>query len=202
MYTDDWEFIFSASYMSNETPPLPIVIAPSSGSGGSIEIATATFYRTQFNSNIEVTLSTGSASSGVYVSASEVLPTSSFNATSVSPHMTFASGAFTITSNVQVMHTATITFKLQKTDATNYTNYRELRLFPAMLSGTAYNSAVGSNIQPATGDIEYAHINGIISHTAGDVVTLAAQVAQVVANASDTLLTIFRIDWQLTAIIS
>lgn len=188
--------------MSNETPPLPIVITPSGGSGSGIEVATGTFYRTQFNTNLEIAMSTGIANAGVFVSDPTTYPAFTFNATSTSPNITYAAGAFTITANMQVVHTITVTFKLQKADGTNYTNYREVRLFPALLNGTAYNSAVGSNIQPATGNIEYAHINGVINHSAGDVVTLAAQVAQVVSNASDTLLTVFRIDWQLTGIVA
>lgn len=184
--------------MSNQTPELPINLNLIGG-GGTLEVASATFYRTQFNNNIEITIPVGSASGGVTVNTTLVtIPVNSFNSTSNSANITASTQNFTIGTSMDIIHNVKILAKMQQVGGVNYSNYRELRCYPSLPDGTPYNSAVGTNIQPATGDMVNVLIDGKIAHNSGDVVTLAFQVAQVTGSSSDTLLTIFRIDWLLT----
>ncbi len=188
--------------MSNETPSLPVEIQARSSGGGGVEAASATFYRTQYNTNIQLTIPQGLDSGGISVQTALVpLPANTFNSYSDSDSISIVSQYAEVSQAVDIIHNIKILVKIQQVNGTNYTNYRELRCFPIDANGNVYSSSVGANYQPATGDLFDVLVDGKVSHNSGDQITLGFQVAQVTANASDTSLTIFRIDWLMTAII-
>lgn len=181
--------------MSNETPGLPIKIVIPGGSG-KVEVASAAFYRTQYNSNIQIVIPAGSSSGGLTVNnIFPILPSGTFNISASTDTVIANPQYFNVVNAVNIVHNIKLLVKMQKTDGTNYSNYRELRCYPTKLDGTPYNVSVGANSQPATGDLADIFIAGKISHSIGDNITLGFQVAQVSGASSDTLLTIFRIDW-------
>lgn len=180
--------------MSNETPVLPFGL--SSSVSGKVEVATASFYRTQYNSNITITIPSGSNSSYLTVNnAIPVLVAGTFNNIQGTSNIGVTPQYFSIQQGTNIVHSIKVLAKMQKADGTNYSNYRELRCYPTKLDGTPYSLSIGSNNQPATGDLENIFVSGKISHSPGDNITLGFQVSQISIGSSDTLLTIFRIDW-------
>lgn len=186
--------------MSDETPGLPVKLIMPSGSG-KVEVASAAFYRTQFNSNIQIVIPAGSSSGGLTVNNTfPILPSGTFNISASTDNIIANPQYFTAVDTINIVHNIKLLVKMQKTDGTNYTNYRELRCYPTRLDGTPYTVSVGANSQPATGDLADIFIAGKISHAIGDQITLGFQVAHVSGASSDTLLTIFRIDWLVMSV--
>ena len=187
--------------MSNETPPLPVNIYTPPTGGNGVEVAEAHFFRTQFNTNIVLTIPAGTLSGGVYLSDSITILPPSLNSFASSNSVTFTTSTATVLETVNIAYTVLISYKLNTALNTNYVNARELRCYPARPNGTIYNTSVGSNNQPLPSAIDKIQLNGVISHTAGDVVTLFFQLAQTQTNSSDSQVTIFRIDWQMLTIL-
>lgn len=181
---------------------MPIYILPQASGGTTVSVANGFFVRSASNTNIEVVTPLGTASNGIYVSNPVMLlPANSLNFWTDSNEVTFDNVSATITADVKIQYLVRINFKMTTASDTNYTNKRELRIYPAALNGNIYDAFINSNLQPGTGEHAEALIMGVFTHTAGDVVTLRFETAQTdTAASTSTKITIFRIDWLMTSL--
>ena len=191
---------------SNEGDPSPNFFDFSESADITMLLASAYFYRTDANTNIEITLTEGiDISPGtIYRSPDTLLPISSFNSTQTTTEIIFPdSNSANILDDLDLMHDVRIQYKLTKSDDTNFTNCRELRtILVKDDESTIYHSGISSHNQPDTGQHDNIFIKGPISHLTDDKVKIKFNLIQDTTNSdnSDTKLTIFRITWTIFGI--
>jgi len=189
--------------LENNNIPKPLSTSQQmSGSGTVVRVATAMFYRTANNTNIELLLPLGAESNGISGSP-DVILTTPFLSFQTAPNITFDNDhSAIILNNTKILHNINILFKLTKADGTNFRNLREVRCYLIKADGTSYDTSVYSYNQPSTGVHETLILRGYVTHRQGDNVRLKFVVAQNQMNndQSDTLMTLFRIHWDLTSI--
>lgn len=186
--------------MSYDDNPLPLPEFISLNNiAGLLSIASADFYRTAFNNNIEIFAPQG-AQVNLFTSPDIYLPNACFNGKNETVGVKYTNNRDVfIKREVTCLHKILLQFKLTKTDNTNYANQRELRFTLVKADGTVYDQAIFANYQPDTGQHTTAALNGTIIHTVGDVVKIKLNLIQdnTLTDNSDTLLTIFNISWNI-----
>lgn len=185
----------------NSNLPIPVKIA-NANNASQVQVATAVFFRTESNSNIEIVIPMGLSTGGVAGSPAVYLP-SVLSTFQNSNNVSFSDGnRANILQNTKILHNVTILFKLTKSDGTNFRNLREVRCYLVRADGSKYDNSIYSYNQPSTGTHDTMTLRGYIQHTAGSQVLLQFFIAQNDFNGdqSDTQITIFRINWDLTAI--
>jgi hypothetical protein len=181
-------------------PPNPIFI---SSSGTALINSSANFYRTFNNSNVTIPITTGTfiPGSNIYISPTSVLPINTFNSTNPNAEVSYLNNnSVQLLTGLTCFHDIKIEYKLTKSDGTNYTNQREIRVNLVKNDEvTEYKPSISSNTMPNTGDHNILLINGYINHNTGEIVKIQFYIVQDTENndISNTLLTIFRISWNI-----
>jgi hypothetical protein len=199
--------------MSNNSPfvddalPYPVFITSANLStlASDIEYGSANFFRTSFNNNMVITVPLGadSTSVGIYTSNNIYLPSNIFNLVeNITDGVLFINNVdATLLTPCTIFHDILIHYKITKADSTNYTNKRELRATIVQADGvTTYDDSIYSNKQPDTGDHDCLIMKGHVMHNQSDIVRIKFQLIQDITQTdeTDSLLTIFRISWNLT----
>jgi hypothetical protein len=185
----------------NQELPIPLSIATGE-SGNQVKVANGVFYRTFENANLLFDIPIGTTMNSIATSPFFALP-SAFNMMKSTDVISFQNDRVKVEKNQNILHNLSILFKLTQTDGTNFRNLRELRCFVVKGDGvTPYDSVLYSYNQPSTGTHDTLLLRGIVSHLKEDILKLAFVISQTVdGNESDTQMTIFRINWDLTSII-
>lgn len=182
----------------NSFLPVPIQVAGSA----SVKLASAMFYREATNSNIGLLVATGNREGGFYISPDVSPPSNMFNSITNSSTIEFGTDRAAIVQDSNVLHNLVILFKLTKPNGSNFGNLREVRCYLVHPDGaTPYNESLFSYCQPMPGIHDTMVMRGILRHSPGDIVRLKFIVVQNEhSDASPTQLTIFRMNWDMTAI--
>jgi hypothetical protein len=182
-------------------PPTPTFISLSSQQSTSSSLigSSANFYRNITNTNrlLVIPMGTFINQSGIYVSSNTLLPTNTYTITNPTANIIYPNGVdIKVLTDIKCYYNICIEYKLTKSDGTNYSNQREIRLNLMQSDGiTPYNPAMLANIMPDSGSHDKLIINGYINHQAQDLVKLGFAIVQDMSGSdmSDTLLTIFGI---------
>lgn len=183
---------------------------PTSSSTDAIQIVNtlfggADFYRTELNTNIEVTIPRGSLSSGVYTSPDTFLPNSIFNSMKTNAALTFINGVNAkVLKNAYFTHDILIQYKLTQADDNNFTNQRNINTTLVKGDGvTMYDNSITTNNQPDTGAHDIIILKGFILHIVDDIIKIKFVVTQDTSftGATDTKMTIFKISWNISSAI-
>jgi hypothetical protein len=166
-----------------------------------IGYANGTFYRTEFNNNIEITFPLGTLDTGIYTSSNMYLPSNTFNSKIEIPELIFLSNVNAkAIKKAQINVNLYIQYKLTKSNDQNYINAREIRTTFVKADGvTPYDATLIANNMPDTGSHDLILLNGYIDVEPDDIVKIKMQLFQdnALSGQSDTKLTIFKILWNL-----
>ena len=190
----------SEDFLSNpkfDTPNLDTVPAIST-----LISSSASFYRTELNSNIEINIPQGidPLSQNIWQSPDVFLPVNTFTTTAPNTIVSYPSSRdVQLLKDYKVLHEVIIQFKMEKSDGTNYINQRELRATLVNGTGVQYNQSIFSYWMPDTGSHDQIVLKGYITHYANDLVKLKLNIVQDnrLSGQSNSLLTIFRVNWNL-----
>lgn len=170
---------------------------------GLVAIASANFYRTINNTNVQILVPMGSGPGPVFISPDTYLPVSIFNKKNETNAIKYVNNRDVIVMReVTCKHDILIQYKLTKLDNSNFLNRREIRITLVNADGTTYDESITANYQPDTGQHESIILNGTITHTIGDIIKIKIIIVQ--DNKSndnvDTKLTVFQVSWNVTAL--
>lgn len=160
----------------------------------------ASFYRTETNSNVNITIPLG-INDGIFYSSSDIyLPNGIFTKTFPNIIISYVNNVdVKVTQNFNCMHDILIQYKITKSDGTNYKNRREIRSTLVNGSGNIYENVIFANQQPNTGDHDMIILKGYIVHSVGDIVKIKFNIVQdnKFGDQSDSMITIFRVMWNI-----
>lgn len=185
-------------------PAFANIIDPSSIDAANTS-SNAVFYRTELNSNIQITIPQGTPNGGgtLWTSPNIYLPINAFNYVYETTNIIYPNYRDAQILQVSTYtHSLLIKFKLTKADTTNFANQREIRTYLVMADGTtAYNSSIFSNQEPDTGQHDFILIDQSISHSINDIVKILFYIVQddTLTDMSDSLLTVFRVSWNINS---
>ena len=166
-----------------------------------VDTVSANFFRTILNSNINMVLPLGnSVASSIYESSIAYLPANTFNKKKEISSIMFPNNSDAlILDQVACTHDIVIQYKINKSDGTNFSNQREIRVTLVGADNTVYNDSVFSNQQPDSGEHGYMLLKGNIIHTTNDIIKIKINIVQdnKLNDQSDSLLTIFLISWNI-----
>lgn len=190
---------------NDNTNPYPVFFNFEQNINMGMIYASANFYRTESNSNIEIILDQGIdiAPNTIYRSSDVFLPLATFNSISPSTDIVFPdANKVNILDNLELLHDIRLQYKITKDDDTNFTNCRELRTTLVKNDNTEYHSSIFANNQPSTGEHDNIFIKTNITHSIDDCIKIRFQLVQDTLNEdiSATKLTIFRICWMIMGI--
>lgn len=163
----------------------------------------ATFYRTNQNANIAISIPVGTDPTleDIYTSTDIYLPLFAFNARKENSAVQYINNKDAkILKTFTYLHDILIQYKLTKGDGSNFVNQREIRTTLVKQYGLSiYDESIFSNQQPDTGQYDYILIKGIIAHIVNDIVMIRFNIIQdnKLNGLSETLLTIFHISWNI-----
>jgi hypothetical protein len=187
---------------NNEQLPAPLFKLINNG-GGLVSIASANFYRTVNNANIQITLPLGLGTNEVFISPDTYLPISIFNKKIETTAIKYPNNRdVIIAQEILCRHDILIQYKLTKMDGSNFSNRREIRITLVKDDGSIYDESIIANYQPDTGQHDSIILNGTIMHKNNDVVKIKIFIIQdnKAHDKADTKLTIFQVSWNITAL--
>lgn len=195
-------------YKNEELPfPVPISLINNLSDAVILLFTRCAFYRNQFNSNLELSMPIGpDISPGqIWLSPTTFLPINFFNSTKPITEISFPNAnSVQFNQTMQYYHDITVMFKLSlNSNGDHFQNHRELRCRLVGADGiTQYDNSMFFYGQPSSEEHFEIHLSGAIQHYAGDIAKLQFSISQdnVHNNQSDTLLTIFNINWSILAL--
>lgn len=109
-----------------------------------------------------------------------------------------------VLSNVVLRHDILIQYKITKDTNANFFNSRNIRCTLVDSHDNVINANISANNHPDTGQHDFLLISGAISHSSGDIVKIQFYLAQdnLLSDQSDTMLTIFRINWNISGLVN
>ena len=180
--------------------PLPMFIGLNN-IAGLVSIASANFYRTIDNSNVQIVIPIDTNTPPIFVSSDVYLPAFIFNKKNENAAIKYLNNTdVTIMQNVTCKHDILIQYKLTKDDNSNFANRREIKVTLVRADGTNYDDSIIADYQPDTGQHEIIILNGTITHAMNDIVKIKIKLVQdnKSNDQSNTTLTIFQVSWNVT----
>ena len=159
----------------------------------------ASFYRTELNSNVQINVSLGTNDS-IFYSSDIYLPNNILNKTQPNSIISYINNVdVRVAQNFNCMHDILIQFKITKANGTNYSNRREVRSTLVNNLGVVYENVIFANQQPNTGEHDTIILKGYVAHNVNDIVRIKLTIVQdnKLNDQSDSLITIFRIIWNI-----
>ncbi len=197
--TDDSDFVEELPF------PVPFSFLSNLSQNVMMLYTSAKFFRTIFNDNCEVAIPIGNNyAPTLWYSFDTYLPASIFNSTKPISEVSFPSqNAVQINDDLKFYHDIQIDFELSKNSSRDgYQNTRKIQCLPVRYDGSPYDDSMVGYKQPGPNFRDTLSMQGEINHVAGDVVRLKFNLMQDngFADQSDTLMTIYRITWNMCAL--
>jgi hypothetical protein len=165
-----------------------------------IGIASANFYRTITNTNIQIFIPVGTIINGLGMSPDVYLPNMLFNAKKETNAIKYPNNKdVLVLREVTCLHNISLQLKINKADGSNFANQREVRITLVNSTGDVYDQSIFANYQPDTGQHISISLVASIIHTIGDIIKIKINLVQdnKLLDQSDTELTIFNISWNI-----
>ena len=187
-----------------EELPIPIPFTfLTSAAGNVFQIySKASFYRTVFNTNIEINIPIGNNySPSLWYSLDTYLPENIFNSTKPTTEISFPFlNSIQIHESMKFYHDFQVDFKITKNNTGDgYENLRKLQCIFVNSANHPYDNSMIAYKQPGPNNRDILMIQGEINHNMGDIIKPKFNIIQDNFNLgqSNTTLIIYRITWNI-----
>lgn len=165
----------------------------------------AKFYRTAFNSNIELNMQIGNNYTPTqYFSQDTFIPTNTFNSTKPITEIGYPNkNSVLINYTGKYYHDVEFEYKLSKNSAGDgYQNMRKIQVLLVRNDVTTEYEDMIAYRQPGPNNRDYLRIAGEIDQTAGDIINIRFNLVQnnTFNDESDTYLEIYSITWNISCL--